>query len=117
MKAVWKLLAAGIVFALAGCASQEAVDSESGEPAIAEDTAVEEIAVAEPSAETVETAAPLLDAEGVAVFETGDGAPVAASGSITLATGGAESGRLIPASSDSSVTLYVTRDGSVPSLP
>ena len=118
MKVVWKLIMAGAVFVLAGCASQETMDAESGEPAIAEDTVAEEIAAAEPAVETVEVIvaeATPLDAEGIAVFRTGDGAAVAASGSITLATGGAESGRLIPASSDSSVTLYVTRDGSVPS--
>ncbi|MCK4515309.1 MAG: hypothetical protein KAU31_08630, partial [Spirochaetaceae bacterium] len=113
MKVLWKLCAACVVFALAGCASQEAVDSESGELAVAEETRAEE-----PVVESVEVAAAeetLLDAEGIAVFETGDGAVVAASGSVTLATGGAETGWLIPASSDSSVTLYVTRDGSIPS--
>jgi hypothetical protein len=140
MKVLWKLAAAGAVFALAGCASQETVDSESGEPAVVvedttlEESAVEETPVAEPvaepteesveepvagptaeSAEIVEVEPALLEAEGIAVFEIGSGATVAASESITLATGGAEAGRLIPTSSNSSVTLYLTRDGSIPS--
>ena len=56
-----------------------------------------------------------LEAEGIAGFVTGDGASVGLSDSITLSTGGAASGQLSPASSDPQVTLYMTRDGSVPS--
>jgi hypothetical protein len=117
MRVLLKLVAVGIVVVLAGCASQESVDTESPEP-IAADT-VEEQAV-DDSAEGTPVEQPamemtLLDAEGIAGFETGDGATATDASSITLSTGGSASGRLIPTSSDSSVTLYMTRDGSSPS--
>jgi len=114
MKLVLKLVAAGVVFVLAGCAGQDVVDSDSPQPeAAAEDTSIEDNQTEDSRAEAEVI---VLDAEGIAGFETGTGAAVAASGSISLATGGADTGRLIPASSDPSVTLYLTRDGSVPSV-
>jgi len=133
MKLVLKLVAAAVVFVLAGCAGQDVVDSDSPQPETvtdtmiednqtedsrAEDTAAEDTAAEDTAAEDTAADAEVivLDAEGIAGFETGAGAPVAASGSISLATGGADTGRLIPASSDPSVTLYLTRDGSVPSV-
>ena len=120
MRVVWKLVAVGIVVVLAGCASQESVDTESPEPiaedraAVADGPAVDGPAVDTPAEDTA-LEATLLDAEGIAVFETGDGTLVMDSSSVPLTTGGANSGRLVPASSDSSVTLYMTRDGSRPS--
>jgi len=97
MKLVLKLVAAGVVFVLAGCAGQDVVDSDSPQPeAAAEDTSIEDNQTEDSRAEAE-----------VIVLD---------SGSISLATGGADTGRLIPASSDPSVTLYLTRDGSVPSV-
>ena len=48
-------------------------------------------------------------------FLTGDGTRLTNGQTITLATGGSPDGRLIPQSDEPDATLYVTRDGSLPS--
>lgn len=97
-----------LILIFAGCASQEPVETE-----------MEESAPAETEAEVVETPVvveepSVLDEAGIAGFELFDGSTVADMATISLATGGGSAGRLIPVSTDDSVTLYVTRDGSVP---
>ncbi len=109
MRALWKLVVVIVVVTMAGCASQKAVEPEEG---------VEEVQqaeqVAEPAPAPVEEPGP-LEAEGIATFTTGTGIALQADATVTLATGGSQSGRLIPTSSIPDVTLYMTRDGSVPS--
>jgi hypothetical protein len=76
---------------LAACASQEPVPEEND-------------AVAGESA-------PPLSAQ----FVTGDGTELVNGQTVRLATGGGPSGRLFPESTNTEATLYVTRDGSIPS--
>lgn len=108
MRALVKLVVIGAVIVLAGCASQDVVETE--EPA-------ETVEPARPAAgPAVEDAAPgVLDATGIASFTTGDAKALTDGGSVTLATGGPQAGRLVPASTNPDVTLYMTRDGSAPS--
>ena len=47
-------------------------------------------------------------------FEAADGTRFESETLVTLPTGGPAAGRLVPKSADPDVTLYVTRDGSVP---
>ena len=84
-----------------GCASQEPAPEESEE-------SVEVEAVAE-------TTTGPLEANGIAGFVTADGSTYSNGDLVTLTTGGSESGRLMPTSSNDDVVLYITRDGSIPS--
>ena len=86
-----------------GCASQEPAPEEM------EETAETETAV------QVEPAPGPLDADGVAGFATADGSTFENGELVTLTTGGSDSGRLMPTSTNPDVVLYITRDGSVPS--
>jgi len=125
MRFLWKMVVVSIVVVLAGCASQDSVDTEPGD-AMAEESAAPseptetaeettpQAPVAEESAE-IEVTSTLLASAGIAGFTTGDGTAVAPTSSVTLTTGGAASGRLVPSSSSEEVSLYMTRDGSVPS--
>lgn len=79
----------GVVVLLVACASQE------------------------PAPET-EATAEEQSGSGVR-FVTGDGAELTNGQTVRLATGGGPGGRLIPQADDPDATLYVTRDGSVPS--
>lgn len=74
---------------LAACASQEPAPEESAEAA--EETAPE------------------------VLFATGDGTQLTNGQTVRLATGGGPAGRLIPQADNNEATLYVTRDGSIPS--
>lgn len=95
-----------LVFAIAGCATQDPVETDPEPVDQAEDLVEEAPAAPEPS---------LLEQAGIAGFALPDGSAAAESASVSLATGGGSGGRLIPQSSDSGVLLYMTRDGSVPS--
>ncbi len=92
-------LCALIIALIAGCATQDAtvVDPEH---------ASNERAARDP--------ATILERAGV-VFHGGDGTEFRPDTIVTLPTGGPPRGRLIPMSTLHEVTLYVTRDGSVPS--
>jgi hypothetical protein len=107
MKAVMRLFTGLVVLVwLVGCASQEEAPQDA-EPA-EEETA--EAAEQTTGAQTTESAD-----EGIAFFEAADGTRFETESIVTLPTGGPPSGRLLPSSSNPEVTLYVTRDGSVPS--
>lgn len=112
MNVLRSFVGAAIVLALIGCASEPDAGPESAEPAavVSEQTTSE---AATPPAEAI--VVEVLEGDEIAMWLIGDGSPVADGTSITLATGGAASGQLIPGSSDASVTLYLTRDGSRPS--
>lgn len=109
MKSVGKVLVFAILVVLAGCASQDTVEEEVEEPV------VQEAQAEEAPAEEVEPEPGPLEQPGVVGFQTGSGALIEPDSTITLFTGGAESGRLVPTASDPSFTIYMTRDGSVPS--
>jgi hypothetical protein len=114
MKPVFKLLAATVlVILIAGCASQQ----EAPEGEEAEEPATEQATQQEPTQATEEQAAEpsILAQPGIAGFQTQAGAAFESQTMVTLPTGGPPEGRLIPTSSSDDVTLYVTRDGSVPS--
>src|SRR6056297_8233 len=116
MKRVYKLiLGAVLVLAVVGCASQEEApqtdDEVSAGDAVTEQTLPSE-------QETSEAEAPepdALDEPGIAAFETADGTTFESNTIVELPTGGPPSGRLVPVSSNDEATLYVTRDGSLPS--
>mgnify|MGYP006294362315 FL=1 len=110
MKAVLRgIVGLSVIVWLAGCASQEEAPQE----------APEEEAAAEQPAETTEPAvdepAPPLEAPDAAYFEAADGTTFASGETVTLPTGGPPAGRLLAMSANPDVTLYVTRDRSVPS--
>ena len=86
-----------------GCASQEPAPEET-----------EETAITTTPVEVEPTPGP-LEAAGVAGFATADGSTFDPGELVTLTTGGSASGRLVPTSTNPDVTLYMTRDGSVPS--
>ncbi|MFW5745508.1 MAG: hypothetical protein ACOC2D_19715, partial [Spirochaetota bacterium] len=111
MKAVLRVIAGlGVLVWLAGCASQE----EAPEAAPEEETTASEqpAETTEPAAE--EPAGP-LDEPDVAYFEAADGSTFASGETVSLPTGGPPAGRLLAMSANPQVTLYVTRDRSVPS--
>ncbi|MFP4113126.1 MAG: hypothetical protein ACOC2Y_04790 [Spirochaetota bacterium] len=103
MKAVARVFAGLALIALvAGCATQEDAP---------EATEAEETSEAQPAQEApAELAQP-----GIAEFVAADGTTFESETIVTLPTGGPPAGRLVPTSSRDDVTLYVTRDGSVPS--
>lgn len=111
MKAVLRVIVGlGVLLWLTGCASQEEAPQAASE---------EETAAAEQPAETTEPAAdepagPLAEPE-VAYFEAADGTTFSSGETVTLPTGGPPAGQLLPMSANPDVTLYVTRDRSVPS--
>lgn len=88
-----------VVVWIAGCATPDAAPDP-------EEASIDAAARARASA--------LSDA-GIATFRGGDGTVFRADTIVTLPTGGPPHGRLIPTSTLDDVTLYVTRDGSVPS--
>ncbi len=90
-----------VVWLIAGCATQE--------------EAPPQIDPADPVAPVVVPREPVLSEPGVASFRTADGTGFRTETIVTLPTGGPPAGRLVPTSSRDDVTLYVTRDGSVPS--
>ena len=105
MKAVFRVSAALIlVLWIAGCASQE-------EAPVAE-TPEETPPAATARPAPVET--DVLAAAEIAAFRAADGTIFAGDTIVELPTGGPPAGRLIPTSARNDVTLYVTRDGSVP---
>jgi len=109
MKRVYKLvLGVVLVLAFVGCASQEEAP-ETDDEAVAEQTLPSEEETSEASESDV------LDEPGIAAFETADGTTFESNTIVELPTGGPPSGRLIPVSTDNEATLYVTRDGSLPS--
>ena len=63
----------------------------------------------------VETVRDILETADIAAFSAADGTLFRTETIVTLATGGPPQGRLVPTSSRDDITLYVTRDGSVPS--
>jgi hypothetical protein len=89
-----------------GCATQEEA------PEAPETPVVEE---ASPEEQPAEPESKALAEPDIASFRTADGRTFENESVVTLPTGGPSSGRLLPASSSGEVTLYVTRDGSVPS--
>jgi hypothetical protein len=105
MRGLWKLALAGGVLIIAGCAGQQPAPEEPVETA-EQVQPLEAEAQAEPGP---------LEAERIAYFTTGSGEELGSGSSVSLTTGGSETGRLVPASSNPEVTLYMTRDGSVPS--
>ncbi len=109
MKRVYKLImGAVLVLAVVGCASQDEA------PPTDEDVAAKEAMPVEPAEQ--EAAEPdALDEPGIAAFETADGTIFETNTIVELPTGGPPSGRLVPVSSSDEATLYVTRDGSLPS--
>ncbi len=110
-RGVWLLAIGALV--LASCASDPEVVDESVTDATPEE---ETSAAAETRDEaTAESSAGPLEEDGVATFVTRTGASFSNGEIVDLPTGGPAEGQLIPSSSRSDVTLYVTRDGSVPS--
>lgn len=71
--------------------------------------------VAEPEQPVDEPALDPLAEPRIAAFETAAGTQLESLSIVTLPTGGPPEGRLLPTSTNPDVTLYVTRDGSVPS--
>lgn len=115
MKAAAKVITGlAIVLLVASCASQEeAPESGDTAEARAEPQAEKELRV--PEEQPAEPEARPLSQPGIAAFETAAGTTFESETVTTLPTGGPPEGRLIPTSSNDAVTLYVTRDGSVPS--
>lgn len=115
MNRVWRIIIGlTVVFVIAACATQE----EAPQEAEAQDQALEE-AQPEPAesvqeADAQDEAAP-LDEPGIAAFRSADGTTFRSETIVTLPTGGPPEGQLLPTSTSDEVTLYVTRDGSVPS--
>lgn len=102
MKSVLRVIVALIALSwLAGCASAP----ENAETPVVEETA----------AETTPAMTDALSQPGIATFKAADGTTFTSETIVTLPTGGPPAGRLLPAGSNPDVTLYVTRDGSVPS--
>ena len=109
MKAVFKLVGSAVLALLVvGCASQQE-PPETAAPAVSKDVAPEP----EESRPQPELP-PALATPDVAVFVAADGTTFEDNSIVEMPTGGPPAGRLVPGSSDPSVTLYVTRDGSVP---
>jgi hypothetical protein len=101
MRAMFRgMLCALVVASIAGCATPDTTDVDSGH-------ASDERAARD-------TAAILMESAGVR-FRGGDGTEFRPDTIVTLPTGGPPRGRLIPASTLDDVSLYVTRDGTVPS--
>ncbi len=96
------MVGALVVWLVAGCATQEEAP-----PEVDQDEMVDREEIVAPRTDLSET--------GIAAFRTAAGTEFRTETIVTLPTGGPPSGRLVPASSRSDVTLYVTRDGSVPS--
>lgn len=109
MKAAVRILAGVIAIAwLVGCATQE----EASRDTTPETGASTEQAGSQPADEAAPAS---LTGTRIAYFETADGTVFESESIVTLPTGGPPSGRLLPASSNPDVVLYLTRDGSVPS--
>lgn len=103
MKAAYRIAIGFTVFVLFGaCASQEPAPEPAPE-------------LAEPEQPADDVATGPLDGPRVAAFETAAGARLEPLSIVTLPTGGPPEGRLLPTSTNPDATLYVTRDGSVPS--
>lgn len=123
MKQVRVLLVVFVVL-LAGCVTQESTEPETP----AEETAVEPISeeasapeataeaadVTEEPQEPAEPANPLADPD-VVYFQDGTGARIEAGATVVMPIGGPPAGRLLVGSSSEQVTLYLTRDATIPS--
>jgi hypothetical protein len=102
MKHVFPVLLFAVV--LFGCASGP---EAAPEVAVVEEPAVE--SAPEPSRPA------FLESSDVVEFRTAAGTVLATTGTVTLPTGGPPSGTVVPTSRRTDVTLFLTRDGSVPS--
>lgn len=111
MKNLIRLVASAmLVFVVVACAS----DPDTADEAGAEES---QVATEESGSESVaetQLVGPLQGA-GVATFVTRAGSSFSDGAVVELPTGGPPAGQLVPVSSRSDVTLYITRDGSVPS--
>ncbi len=103
MRTMCRVMIGALVLWLgAGCATQE-----DAPPEVVQEDMVDRDDTAVPVPRLAET--------GIASFRSAAGTRFRTETIVTLPTGGPPSGRLVPTSSRDDVTLYVTRDGSVPS--
>lgn len=115
MKSVFRVIAGLIVVLIvAGCATQEEAPQDDEVQEQAEQQAEPAEPEAEEQADAEDEPGP-LDEPGIAALRAADGTTFESETVVTLPTGGSLEGRLLPTSTSDEVTLYVTRDGGVPS--